>query len=148
LVAVAEPPVLGNRDAGPGKRDLRGLDRATEVGRETRCETVVAPTAPELCRLHAPAIRQPALEPPGRDSGLVVDRRRMRLVDELDRHQIPSRSSSRSSRRHLGLTLTCSSRKTGCPSKCSISGRARTPISFTTDPRLPTTICFCDSVST
>src|SRR5262245_35579850 len=148
VVALAEPPVLVNRELGPGKRDLRGLDRATEVGRETRCETVVAPTVPELGRLHAPPIRQPALEQPGRDSGLVVDRRRMRLVDELDRHQIPSRSSSRSSRRHLGLTLTCSSRQPGGPRRCSTSSPARTPVSFTTDPPLPTTFCFCDSVST
>jgi len=30
----------------------------------------------------------------------------------------------------------------------SISGRARRPISRTIEPPLPTTICFCDSVST
>ena len=44
--------------------------------------------------------------------------------------------------------LTFSSRKTGWPSSCSISGRARVPIFFTIEPPLPTTICFCESVST
>ena len=60
----------------------------------------------------------------------------------------PSRSSVASSRRQCGRTLTISSRKTGWPSSCSISGRARVPISLITEPPLPTTICFCDSVST
>jgi hypothetical protein len=60
----------------------------------------------------------------------------------------PSRSSIRSSRRHFGRTLTCSSRNTGWPRIASISGRARVPISRTIAPRFPTRICFCDSVST
>ncbi len=35
-----------------------------------------------------------------------------------------------------------------CPSRSSTSGRARVPICLTTLPARPTTICFCDSVST
>src|SRR5438874_299179 len=49
----------------------------------------------------------------------------------------PSRSSVVASRRHFGRTLTRSSRKTGWPSSASISGRARTPMSFTIAPPLP-----------
>src|SRR5439155_22398334 len=59
----------------------------------------------------------------------------------------PSRSSVAVSRRHRGRTFTLSSRKTGWPSSASISGLARVPMSFTSAPPLPTTICFCDSVS-
>src|SRR5262245_8307109 len=148
VVALAKPPVVLHGKLRPRKRDLRGLDGAPEIRREHDGETIVAAPLAELRRLLPAQLRQPALEPARRDPGLVVERRRVRLVDELDRHQMPSRSRSRSSRRHFGLTLTCSSRKTWCPSRCSISGRARTPISFTTEPPLPTTICFCDSVST
>src|SRR5439155_5713327 len=64
------------------------------------------------------------------------------------RRQIPSRSSIAVSRRHLGRVLTWSSRKICRPSRSSISGRARVPICLTTEPARPTTICFCDSVST
>src|SRR5262245_19152588 len=148
VVALAKPPVLANQKLRACERDLGGLDRTPQIGREDGRQSVVAPPLTERLRLRTPRLGQLALEPAGGDARLVVDRRRMRLVDERDRHQMPRRSSKRSSRRHLGLTLTCSSRKTWCPSSCSISGRARTPISFTTEPPLPTTICFCDSVST
>src|SRR5215211_320405 len=67
----------------------------------------------------------------------------------LDReHQIPNRSSRRSSRRQRGLTFTCRSRNTLWPTSASISGRARVPISLIIRPPPPTTICFCESVST
>jgi hypothetical protein len=62
--------------------------------------------------------------------------------------QSPRRSSIASSRRQRGRALTWSSRKMRRPSRCSISGRARTPISLTIAPPFPTRICFWESVST
>ena len=55
----------------------------------------------------------------------------------------------RSSRRHFGLHLDLQLEEDRVARAGARSpGRARVPISFTTEPPLPTTICFCDSVST
>ena len=56
--------------------------------------------------------------------------RARRSADALEASRCPSRSSSDSSRRQRGFTFTRSSRKTWRPSSCSISGRARVPISL------------------
>src|SRR6266536_2049971 len=86
-----------------------------------------------------------------RVAGERIVRQEQRAVDvkqRQERRHSPRRSSIASSRRHLGRDFTFSSRTTGWPSTSSISGRARVPICFTTEPPLPITICFCDSVST
>ena len=67
-------------------------------------------------------------------AGERVVREEQRAVDVEEReqrHQMPSRSSIASSRRHFGLALTLRSRKIWCPSRSSISGRARVPICLT-----------------
>ena len=69
-------------------------------------------------------------------------------ADRRPASYIPSRSTIFGSRRHFARTLTTSSRKTGCPTSRSTSGRAREPISRTIAPFLPTRMPFCDSVST
>src|SRR5438034_2482298 len=76
------------------------------------------------------------------------EQRAVDVEQREERRHRPSRSSMAASRRPLGPDLTLSSRKTGWPSSSSISGRARVPICFTTEPLLPITICFCESVST
>jgi hypothetical protein len=67
--------------AAAAERHLDGLRRALQVGRDDQVDAVVAPAPPELTRTGQARPRQLAREPAGGDPGLVVDRRRVRLVD-------------------------------------------------------------------
>lgn len=94
VVALAQARIEYDGDAGAAKGDLGGLDRPCEIGRVDDVRVVTAST--ELSRLLAPPLGELAAELSGRDPGLVVDRRRVRLVHEHGPgHEISRRSADR-----------------------------------------------------
>src|SRR3954449_13221723 len=86
VVALPEPLVEGDRDSAARERDVGCLDRAGEVGAEDLVDTVAPSPLAEPARLLPPRGRKGSLVPAGRDPGLVVGTRRVRLEDDLDAH--------------------------------------------------------------
>jgi hypothetical protein len=82
VVALAEPGVESDLDPSVAEGQLGRLDRAAEVGDVG--EVDLAPPLAQPPRLLAARRRELSIEPAGRDPALVVDRQRVRLVDELD----------------------------------------------------------------
>ena len=76
-----------DRDARAAEGDRGGLDRAAEVGGVDGGDPVVRRRSPSAWACSRPVLGEPPVEPAGRDAALVVDARRVGLVDELDRHQ-------------------------------------------------------------
>ena len=83
VVALAQSPVVEDRQPAPTEGDLGGLDGAARSSRD-RHDLVVRTALPELFRLSSTEWRELAVEPARRDPTLVVGRRRVRLEDDLD----------------------------------------------------------------
>src|SRR3954454_17367205 len=131
VVALAEPPVVGDGDSGARECDLGCLNRAGEVGAEDLVDTVVPASLAEQARLLPPGGRKGSLVPAGCDSGLVVGARRVRLEDDLDAHAStlvagPVRSASPPTKRTVssppGKTTT-----TGSAPKAAATATALEP---------------------
>ena len=152
---VAEPrrdrAARGRRGRAPGdgRPVCPAADRLTEFA-DTVANASLADLQDTLSEFqNFEEFASPGTGSQGHRGGGIRHRRDERLVSSAQGGaQSPSRSSMASSRRQWGRTLTWRSRKMPLPRSASISGRARVPISRTTRPPLPTTICFCDSVST
>src|SRR5262249_35241296 len=85
VVALTETSVVVHRDPRAAERDRRRLDRPSEIGDVN--DRDVAPALAELGCLLPAVLGEPPVEPARRDPVLVVDARRVRLVDDLARHQ-------------------------------------------------------------
>src|SRR6266508_22115 len=88
VVALAKPPVTIDRDLRPGECDLGGLDRAAKIRGEHRSEAFIAPALAKTPRLRSPGFGERSLQPTHRDTTLVVDADRVRLVDDADTHAV------------------------------------------------------------
>jgi hypothetical protein len=97
VVALAKPRLEVDGQAGVAERDLRGLSRASEVGDEDGRDAVGAAPLAKPPSLFATVLRQLAVVPAGRDPTLVVDARRVGLVDDLYAQRWPPGESLSSS---------------------------------------------------
>jgi hypothetical protein len=88
VVALAKACVGPNLDVGSLERDLRGLNGASQVGGEHAHNPVVPPSLTERMREASAFSRELARKPSRRDAALVVDRDRVRLVDEFNGNRL------------------------------------------------------------
>jgi hypothetical protein len=85
VVALPQARVLANLERRSSERDAGGFDRSAGVGDDDAGDPVVAPPITKRTSPQLPLIRELTRRPSRRDPPLVVNRGRVRLVDELDR---------------------------------------------------------------
>src|SRR6266542_3614840 len=85
-IALPQSPVVQDRDVGLAKRDLRRLDRASQIRPEHGGNAVVAPPSTHLRGVVAATLGEAPGQPAGSDAPFVVLAQHMRLEHDLDRH--------------------------------------------------------------
>ena len=86
VVAFPETPVEQDRQRRAGQGDGHGLAGPAQVGAEYGGESVLASPIAQAGRLATALFREPAIQPPGRLSALVVLAERMGLVHDVGGH--------------------------------------------------------------
>src|SRR4029079_6921418 len=89
VVALAQARILANDQGRPGEGGLRGLDRAGHGGGGDELDPVRAPALPERASGGLASLGEATGKPTGGDSGLIVGRERVGLVDQLDHATVP-----------------------------------------------------------